>query len=304
MLCSNEPAETFVRADGAFIPFAHDFDISTVSTTVRGVGDIGDVKFIDLQCPLNSLIGRQVCKIGRSSGHTTGTVMAYALEYNDEKGISFFTDLLVVGENRQTFDLEGDSGSLIILTGQDSEKPRPIGIIWGGTANRGRLKLRCDHGPENWTSGVDLGRLLDRLELDLIITSESLKDAVQQQRLAMVAAANSAVGESSTAAVPVPEEKVEELYEPLGIKIEQLPRHDVSASGTEGEEAAVVNVEERQFISNFVGMSPVRGDQDAPRQIANLNNPSEEELAMSLHLGDREPKRLRTDTESDLDLEK
>lgn len=175
MLCSNEPAETFVRADGAFIPFAHDFDISTVTTTVRGVGDIGDVKFIDLQCPLNSLIGRQVCKIGRSSGHTTGTVMAYALEYNDEKGISFFTDLLVVGENRQTFDLEGDSGSLIILTGQDSEKPHPIGIIWGGTANRGRLKLRCDHGPENWTSGVDLGRLLDRLELDLIITTEGLK---------------------------------------------------------------------------------------------------------------------------------
>ncbi|ONM13928.1 Trypsin family protein [Zea mays] len=175
LLCCNEPAETFVRADGAFIPFAHDFDISTVTTTVRGVGDIGDVKVIDLQSPLNSLIGRQVCKIGRSSGHTTGTVVAYALEYNDEKGISFFTDLLVVGENRQTFDLEGDSGSLIILTGQDNEKPCPIGIIWGGTANRGRLKLRCDHGPENWTSGVDLGRLLDRLELDLIITNESLK---------------------------------------------------------------------------------------------------------------------------------
>jgi len=127
---------------------------------------------------------------------------------------------------------------------------------------------------------------------------------VQQQRLALVAAANSAVGESSTAAVPVPEEKVEEIFEPLGIKIEQLPRHDVSASGTEGEEAAVISVEERQFISNFVGMSPVRDDQDALRQIANLNNPSEEELAMSLHLGDREPKRLRTDTESDLDLEK
>lgn len=168
-------AETFVRADGAFIPFADDFDISTVTTVVRGVGDIGDVKVIDLQCPLNSLIGRQVCKVGRSSGHTTGTVMAYALEYNDEKGICFFTDILVVGENRQTFDLEGDSGSLIILTSQDGEKPRPIGIIWGGTANRGRLKLTSDHGPENWTSGVDLGRLLDRLELDIIITNESLQ---------------------------------------------------------------------------------------------------------------------------------
>ncbi|WVZ87111.1 hypothetical protein U9M48_033803 [Paspalum notatum var. saurae] len=296
--------ETFVRADGAFIPFAHDFDISTVTTTVRGVGDIGDVKVIDLQCPLNSLIGRQVCKVGRSSGHTTGTVMAYALEYNDEKGISFFTDLLVVGENRQTFDLEGDSGSLINLIGQDGEKPRPIGIIWGGTANRGRLKLTSDHGPENWTSGVDLGRLLDRLELDLIITNESLKDAVQQQRIALAASANSAVGESSTATPPVPEEKVEEAFEPLGIKIEHLPRHDAPASGTEGEDTVVTNVEEHQFISNFAGMSPVRHDQDAPRQIANLNNPSEEELAMSLHLGDRDTKRLRTDTEGDLDLEK
>ncbi|KAL6843903.1 hypothetical protein ACP4OV_026474 [Aristida adscensionis] len=302
--------ETFVRADGAFIPFADDFDISTVTTTVRGVGDIGDVKVIDLQCPLNSLIGKQVCKVGRSSGLTTGTVVAYALEYNDEKGISFFTDLLVFGENRQTFDLEGDSGSLIILTGQDGEKPRPIGIIWGGTANRGRLKLTCDHGPENWTSGVDLGRLLDRLELDLIITNESLqeflhdKDAVQQQRLALVAAANSAVGESSTVAATVPEEKAEEIFEPLGIKIEQLPRHDAPASGTEGEGAAVTDVEEHQFISNFVGMSPVRGEQDPPRHIANLNNPSEEELAMSLQLGDREPKRLRSDPESDLDLEK
>lgn len=119
-----------------------------------------------------------------------------------------------------------------------------------------------------------------------------------------MAAANSAVGESSTVAPPVPEEKVEEMFEPLGIKIEQLPRHDVPDSGTEGEDAAVSNVEEHQFISNFGGMSPTRQDQDAPRQIANLNNPSEEELAMSLHLGEREPKRLRTDTETDLDLEK
>uniref|UniRef100_A0A0A9DX28 Nal1 C-terminal domain-containing protein n=1 Tax=Arundo donax TaxID=35708 RepID=A0A0A9DX28_ARUDO len=63
----NGPAETFVRADGAFIPFADDFDISTVTTTVRGVGDIGDVKVIDLQCPLNSLIGRQVIAEALSS---------------------------------------------------------------------------------------------------------------------------------------------------------------------------------------------------------------------------------------------
>ncbi|KAG2675456.1 hypothetical protein I3760_12G005300 [Carya illinoinensis] len=168
--------ETFVRADGAFIPFANDFDMSTVTTSVKGVGEIDDVKIIDLQSPISSLIGKQVMKVGRSSGLTTGTVLAYALEYNDEKGICFLTDFLVVGENQQTFDLEGDSGSLIMLKGENGKKPRPIGIIWGGTANRGRLKLKVGQPPENWTSGVDLGRLLNLLELDLITSDEGLKE--------------------------------------------------------------------------------------------------------------------------------
>jgi hypothetical protein len=122
------------------------------------------------------VIGRQVVKVGRSSGLTTGKVTAYAVEYNDEKGVCFFTDLLVVGENNKTFDMEGDSGSLILFTGKDkSQKPRPVGLIWGGTANRGRLKLNNDHGPENWTSGVDVSRLLDVLQLDLVTNDEMLQ---------------------------------------------------------------------------------------------------------------------------------
>ncbi|KAL1118439.1 hypothetical protein V6Z11_D01G034700 [Gossypium hirsutum] len=175
--------ETFVRADGAFIPFADDFDMSTVTTSVKGVGEIGDVKVIDLQFSIGSLIGKHVMKVGRSSGLTSGTVLAYALEYNDEKGICFLTDFLVVGENQQSFDLEGDSGSLIIMKGENGEKPRPIGIIWGGTANRGRLKLKVGQPPENWTSGVDLGRLLNLLELDIIITEEGLKDQERRNRV-------------------------------------------------------------------------------------------------------------------------
>ena len=42
--------------------------------------------------------------------------MAYALEYNDEKGICLFMDFLVVGENKQDFDLEGDRENLILVT--------------------------------------------------------------------------------------------------------------------------------------------------------------------------------------------
>lgn len=151
-----------------------------MTTVVKGVGEIDDVHVIDLQSPIGSLVGRQVVKVGRSSGLTTGKIMAYSLEYNDEKGVCFLTDFLVVGENQQTFDLEGDSGSLILLTNQNGQKPQPVGIIWGGTANRGRLKLKVGQPPENWTSGVDLGRLLDLLELDLVTSAEGLQGSCFQ----------------------------------------------------------------------------------------------------------------------------
>ncbi|CAK9874922.1 unnamed protein product, partial [Sphagnum jensenii] len=181
--------DTFVRADGAFIPFTESFDISRVTTTVKGVGEMGEVIYVDLQAPINSLIAKHVVKVGRSSGLTRGIIMAYAVEYNDEKGNCFFTDFLIVGENKLIFELEGDSGSLILLIGDEGamEKPRPIGIIWGGTANRGRLKLRNGHGPENWTSGVDLGRLLNLLQLDLITTDEDLREAIEVKRHCMAA---------------------------------------------------------------------------------------------------------------------
>ncbi|CAL9090748.1 unnamed protein product [Musa acuminata var. zebrina] len=290
--------ETFVRADGAFITFADDFDMSSVTTSVTGLGEIGDVKVIDLQSSINGLIGRQVVKVGRSSGLTNGIVMAYALEYNDEKGICFFTDLLVVGENQHTFDLEGDSGSLIILTGQDAEKPKPIGIIWGGTANRGRLKLKSGHAPENWTSGVDLGRLLDLLELDLITTSEGLQDALQDQRFALAAAINSNVGKSYPTVGNLPNEKANEIYEPLGINIQQFPPEGASGSGADAPLVAIEfqvdtvevanNVEEHHFIPNLLSMSPKHRTEEGNlerKNVSALINLSGEDLCVSLHLG-------------------
>lgn len=302
--------ETFVRADGAFIPFADDLDMSTVATVVKGVGEIGDVKVIDLQSPINSLVGRQVVKVGRSSGLTTGTVMAYALEYNDEKGICFFTDFLVVGENHETFDLEGDSGSLIILTAPDGEKPQPIGIIWGGTANRGRLKLKSGYGPENWTSGVDLGRLLDLLELDLVTTNEGLQDAIKEQRMALAAAVDSMVGESSPNLCTLAKENIEEIYEPLGINIEELPRDGASGSGSDPpalthmdfQVDAVIDVNNKVEEHRFISMSPVHRNQEENPELKSLsllrNTTDEGGLCVSLWLGDpedRAPKRQRSE---------
>ncbi|XP_004505312.1 protein NARROW LEAF 1-like isoform X2 [Cicer arietinum] len=297
--------ETFVRADGAFIPFAEDFNMNNVITSIRGVGEIGEVHVIDLQSPINSLIGRQVIKVGRSSGLTTGTIMAYALEYNDEKGICFLTDFLVVGENQQTFDLEGDSGSLILLTGQNREKPRPVGIIWGGTANRGRLKLRVGQPPENWTSGVDLGRLLDLLELDLVTTNESLQVAAQVQRNGSAARIDSAVGESSST-VPI-NEKLEESFEPFCLNIQHVPVKEEPSKivnpslrpcefHIRNEIDTVPNVE-HQFISTYAGKSPVH--QSYPKEdlefksLSELRNSPDEDNLVSLRLGEPEAKRRK-----------
>ncbi|KAK9074937.1 hypothetical protein SSX86_003256 [Deinandra increscens subsp. villosa] len=279
--------ETFVRADGAFIAFDEDLNISNVTTSVKGIGEIGDVKVIDLQSPISSLIGKQVTKVGRSSGLTTGTIMAYALEYNDEKGICFFTDFLVVGENQETFDLEGDSGSLILLTGQErDEKPRPIGIIWGGTANRGRLKLKVGQPPENWTSGVDLGRLLDLLELDLITTNGSLLAAVQDQRHASAAGIDSTIGESSSS-----KEKTEDEHEPLGIiNLEEAPRGEFIH-------------EEHQFIDSFSVRSPVFETEKPETSNANNLSPLEleaQDISVSLQLGEPHPKKQKLSGSSSL----
>ncbi|XAR56177.1 hypothetical protein NMG60_11036545 [Bertholletia excelsa] len=305
--------DTFVRADGAFIPFADDFDISYVTTSVKDIGEIGDVNVIDLQSPINSLIGRQVIKVGRSSGLTTGTIMAYALEYNDEKGICFFTDFLVVGENQQTFDLEGDSGSLILLTGQNEEKPRPVGIIWGGTANRGRLKLKVGQPPENWTSGVDLGRLLDLLELDLITTGAGLQAAMQLQRNASAAGMDSTVGESSPERMQ-PKDKTDEKYEPLGLNIGQIAiegeshqRLTPQIDGIHVEAAAPNHNVEHQFIPSFAGRSLVHEksngqDNTEFKNLAALRNGSDDGISVSLQLGEPEPKR-RKQSDSPLGIE-
>lgn len=299
--------ETFVRADGAFIPFAEDFNMNDVITTVRGVGEIGDVNKIDLQSSINSLIGRQVIKVGRSSGLTTGTIMAYALEYNDEKGICFFTDFLVVGENQQTFDLEGDSGSLILLTGQNGEKPRPVGIIWGGTANRGRLKLKIGQPPENWTSGVDLGRLIDLLELDLITTNEGLQAAIQEQRNASAAGIGSTIAQSSPAVCAPYKDKLVDNCGPLGLNFQQVSFEGESCLGPSrpfrhGDFHIENGVEtapsvEHQFIPSFTSRSPViqSNQEENPvlKNVLALRSGSDEEISVSLQLGEPEPKRRR-----------
>ncbi|XXG68976.1 hypothetical protein AAC387_Pa06g1949 [Persea americana] len=78
------------------------------------------------------------------------------------------------------------------------------GKSWATEAENG-------NGPENWASGVDLGRLLDLLELDLITTDEGLQEAMQEQRSASAAIVGSTVGESSPEEGTLPKDKTRDL---------------------------------------------------------------------------------------------
>ncbi|CAI7808091.1 unnamed protein product [Closterium sp. NIES-54] len=180
--------EAYVRVDAAFVPLHRSLDTSIITPELRGLGAMGQPCAVSLHDAIGSLINRPVCKIGATSGVTHGRIMGYAVEYNDNRSRTLFTDFLILGEQGQPFDQEGDSGSLILAMpnregdstdGRDHTDGdnvlRPIGVIWGGTANRGRLKLRRGHVPENWTSAVDVGRLLRLLDLRMITTSEELR---------------------------------------------------------------------------------------------------------------------------------
>ena len=139
----------------------------------------------------------------------------------------------------------------------------------------------------------------------LIVVILSYTAALEEQRItlaAAAAAANSNATESSPVAGPQENDKVDKIYEPLGINIQQLPR-DSSATSTDQPNE---NVEEHQFIPNLIGMSPMRDGQEGNGELNNLmsleNSP--DDICIGLHLGEREPERLRSDSTLDIDLQK
>lgn len=106
------------------------------------------------------IIGQKVISIGRTRGVQRGTIVAYAYEFEDEIR-SEYTDLLIIGEEGKAFSWKGDSGKIIVT---DDENHSPVALLWGGWQER----LRHGREQENWTYAIDLGKVLDRLNLDLL----------------------------------------------------------------------------------------------------------------------------------------
>lgn len=123
---------------------------------------------------------------------------------------------------------------------------------------------------------------------------------MDEQRITLAAAAaaatNSTATESSPVAGPQENDKIDKIYEPLGINI--IPRDGSAISTDQPNE----NVEELNL------MSPMRNGEEGNGDLNNLvdleleNSP--DGISIALNLGEREPKRLRTDSTLDIDLQK
>ncbi|CAI5514417.1 unnamed protein product [Closterium sp. Naga37s-1] len=74
---ANMNPDSFVRTDGAYIPFHEEFDLSVVTTQVAGIGPIGPPRHISLSDDIRSVVGQHVWKVrGRRSTPPTFSLLS------------------------------------------------------------------------------------------------------------------------------------------------------------------------------------------------------------------------------------
>ncbi len=147
--------------DAAFAELDSGFDMANIDYSLIGVGKLGPVKEVSLNDM--SIIGQEVLHVGATTGLQYGTVAAFGYEYEqDDTGQKYYCDLLIAGGDDNLFSYFGDSGGLVVTN--DTQR-NPIAQLWGGE----RAQIRSGKGQENWTNATLLTRLLDSLNIELIL---------------------------------------------------------------------------------------------------------------------------------------
>lgn len=140
--------------------------------------------------------------------------------------------------------------------------------------------------------------------------------AVQEQRSVSATVIGSTVGDSSPPDVLLPKEGPEDKFESLGLQIQRIPLEvepgslPMSPSLVETEfhledGIKVVPSVEHQFIPSFIRGSPLHKMNQMGRTVSenlsSLRNGCDEDICVSLQLGDNEAKRRRSDTSTSTD---
>ena len=152
-----DESHSFVRCDCAFVEVDDDV-VSQLQPGVHTIGPAGPLLRTDPNTM--DVIGQRVVSVGRTRGVQRGTVAGYSYEWFDGDE-SVYTDFLIIGEEGTAFSDKGDSGKLVLT---DDSEHCPLGLLWGGWQER----LREGREQEKWTYAVDLGKVLDRLGLELL----------------------------------------------------------------------------------------------------------------------------------------
>lgn len=152
-----DEAMSYVRCDCAYVG-VDDHLAERLQPGLHVIGNTGPILRINPDSM--DIVGQKVISIGRTRGVQRGTIIAYAYEFADED-YSVYTDLLIIGEDGKAFSWHGDSGKIIVT---DDDTRHPVALLWGGWQER----LRHGREQENWTYAIDLGKVLDRLNLELL----------------------------------------------------------------------------------------------------------------------------------------
>jgi hypothetical protein len=133
--------------------------IPEVEPGLHRIGKVGPLKRIDPNTM--DIIGQNVISIGCKRGIQRGYVAAYSYEYIDsDEYDNFYTDLLIIGRCGSAFSDKGDSGKIIVT---DDDLHSPIGLHTGGWQGR----FHKDMEIEKWGYALDLGKVLNRLDLEI-----------------------------------------------------------------------------------------------------------------------------------------
>jgi hypothetical protein len=134
--------------------------------------------------------------------------------------------------------------------------------------------------------------------------------AVQEQRAMSATAIGSTVGDSSPPDGMLPKDKAEDRFEPLGLQIQHIPLEVERGSPTVNPSLMETGFHledgikmapsvEHQFIPSFTSGSPLHQNnlqiRGVPENLSSLRSGCDEDICVSLHLGDNDAKRRRSE---------
>lgn len=113
---------------------------------ILDIGGIADTTVFDGLGSLGDLVGTPVMKSGRTTGLTTGDVVAVGanITVQYDGGKAYFVDQILINGNKGKFLNSGDSGSLAVTNLKGQDMPQAVGLLFAGSLTGTAIANRID----------------------------------------------------------------------------------------------------------------------------------------------------------------